>query len=199
MNNRFLNVFFHFLPIGMAIVLLSGFTFAAVQQNYRQSLNDPQLQITLDGAKILRNGGVPAEVVPHGAIFELEDSLQPFVAVYDGAGKPMESSASLYGTPPQPPKGVFDYSKANGYDTVTWQPNPNTRIALVVRYVEAKDEYVASGRNMKEVEARVNNLTKTFVFATIFILFASFICDFIGDSYRRKVMSKINSNLYGKQ
>ena len=43
--NRLIGIFSHWLPIGFVIFGVCGILYAAVQQSYRQSLNDPQIQL----------------------------------------------------------------------------------------------------------------------------------------------------------
>ena len=194
MTNRFLGVFFHWLPIGGTIVALFGFTYLAVQQNYRSSLNDPQIQMTEDAQARLLGGAQPAEVVPRGTSFDIEKSLSPFIAVYDESGNPLESSGFLRNAPPRPPIGVFEYAKESGENRVTWQPNSNTRIALVVRPVAIESGwFVASGRNMREVESRISRFTSAGGLILIATLVMSFILDFLGDAWRRRAMARTKS------
>lgn len=41
------------------------------------------------------------------------------LVVYDDAGRPIASSARLDGSTPRPPKGVFDFGRANREERVT--------------------------------------------------------------------------------
>jgi hypothetical protein len=83
-------------------------------------------------------------------------------AIYDAAGQPLESSAELGGLPPRPPSGVFDYARLHGENRVTWQPEPGTRIALVVKPMPGiSGWFIAAGRNMREVEKRESYLAGT--------------------------------------
>ena len=85
-------------------------------------------------------------------------SLAPFVTVYDDAGKPVASSASLDGVTLTPPRGVLDYVRAHGEERVTWQPRPGVRIASVV--TRTANGFVVAGRNMREIEIRESNVFK---------------------------------------
>ncbi len=191
MIKRLTHVFFHWLPIGATVVILCGFVYAAVQQNYHQSLNDPQIELAQDAQNALLSGKQPSEVVGRAPLFDIEKSLATFVAIYDESGNPLESSASLGKNPPKPPIGVFEYAKEFGEDRVTWQPNPTTRIALVVRPVSIESGwFVASGRNMREVEAReaaLAGMTLTVLFVGLIVIF---LLDLLGDEYRRRMMKK---------
>jgi hypothetical protein len=107
-------------------------------------------------------------------IFDLGKSLRPFIAVYDNKGYILESNASVDGRPPQPPIGVFEHARTNAEHRVTWQPNSNTRIALVVERVPTESGmFVASGRNMQEVESRIDSMGKLILLATLVVLIST--------------------------
>ena len=150
------------VPIAVAVTGLSAMSYSIVQQDYRQSLNDPQIALAEDGEARLAAGGVPADLVPRGTLIDANASLTPWLAVFDGSGKALESSASIGTSSLSIPLGVLQAAKAGtGKDTtqpnenrVTWQNTSGVRQALVAVYVPGKDLYVVSGRNMREVETR---------------------------------------------
>lgn len=158
------------LPQAVIITGLSLLIYVSIQQNYRQSLNDPQIQMAEDSAAALANGAVPASLVIRGApLIDAAASLAPWIAVYDLNGTPLESSAELDGAPPKPPLGVFEAAKNGlplvvghhltadipaGENRISWQTASGTRIALVVVWIPQQKEFVASGRTMREVELR---------------------------------------------
>lgn len=187
MNTRFLHILFHWLPLGVALIVLHLFIYGAVQQNYRTSLNDPQIQMVQDARAMLSSGKTPAEIVGRAPLFDIEKTLRPFIAVYDEKGTPLESSAILSGKPPAPPLGVLEASKSKGENRVTWQPNDATRIALVVTSVDKGKFYIAAGRIMKETEARIDSLTDMLAFSLIGTLFVTFALNVWGDFWRRRV------------
>ena len=130
---------------------VAGTGYVISQQVLRASGNDPQIQLAEDGAQRVNAGENPATVVSDRTI-NMESSLAPFVIVYDEAGHPIASSGFLRGVIPTPPKGVFDYVRANSQDTITWQPVRGVRIASVI--ARTSSGFVIAGRNMREVEAR---------------------------------------------
>jgi hypothetical protein len=168
--------------------------FMSVQQDYRQSMNDPQIQLAEDGAAMLNAGDVPASVVPRnasggGSLVNLDTSLAPWVAVYDANGTPLESSGQLDNAPPQPPKGLFDpstwrslktFPQPGGSETrVTWQPRSGVRQALII--VAAKNGmFVVSGRNMRTTEERIIQLGENLLIAWSFTLGCLFVASLIG-------------------
>jgi len=174
MTNRFSHAFGLWLPIFAATSGLFLFAYWALQQEYRVSLNDPQIQMAEDAAAKLAASAVPAEIVPHGTPFiEMSTSLSPWITIYDASGTPLESTATLDGLPPHLPPGVFDTSTwKHGYaeygvplttpaneDRFSWQPRTGVRQAVVLIAV-GNGEFVASGRNMQEVENRISTLTE---------------------------------------
>jgi hypothetical protein len=146
------------------------------QQVLRQGANDPQIAMAGDLAARLESGIAPAAAVPAAAV-DMARSLSPFVIVYNDQGQPLASQAVLNGQTPTPPMGVFDYVRQHGEERVSWQPVPGTtsnkdeksvlnggmtlqrghgvRIAAVIQRVNGSTPgFVLAGRNMREVEAR---------------------------------------------
>ena len=57
------------------------------------------------------------------------------------------------------PSGVFDYTRQNKEDRVSWQPETGVRIAaVVVAYGGAQPGFVLAGRSLREVEARESQI-----------------------------------------
>jgi hypothetical protein len=153
------------------VTLVCVLFYAVSQQVYRQDLNDPQIQMAEDAAARLGQGAVSAEIVPHGTpLVDLGNSLAPWIAVYDSNGQILEASGQLDNAPPALPKGVFDTSQwlahPNGLyynqspiaqNRFTWQPQPDVRQAVVLTQTKDKKYFVASGRNMREVEQRIEH------------------------------------------
>lgn len=170
--NLFSRTFLAWLPLAIAVTGMCFLVYATVQQNYRQTLNDPQIQMAEDAAALLDTGTSPASLVPRDPLVDLRASLAPWLAVYDSSGKPLEASAQLDNAPPQLPAGVFDTTQwsrpkkahlpswlvPQNEDRITWQPAPDVRQAIVI--VHAKNGmFVVAGRNMREVENREADLT----------------------------------------
>jgi hypothetical protein len=168
---RFLaRTFLKWLPLGVAVTLMCGLVYATVQQNYRQSLNDPQIQMAEDAASALSQGAKATSLVPAAQI-NMADSLSPWLAVYDASGNVVASSGELDGVPPKLPQGVFDTSTWHIFaedgikltvpadeNRFSWQPESDVRQAVVL--VQAQNGmFVAAGRNMREVENREAALT----------------------------------------
>jgi energy-converting hydrogenase Eha subunit F len=178
------------LYAAIAVTGVCATIYLAVQQNYRQSLNDPQIQIAEDAAARLDAGDVPAAVVPRmGSLVNLDTSLATWVAVYDASGLPLESSGQLDNAPPQPPKNLFDpstwrslktFPQSGGNETrVTWQPRDGVRQALIIVHAQ-NGMFVVSGRNMRTTEDRIIQLGENMLLAWAFTLGCLLVASFVG-------------------
>ena len=175
MGKTFKHVLFAFLPLALAITLLCLIFYTAIQQSYRISANDPQIQLAEDIATQLANGNPSAYYIPPVKI-DISKSLGTFIMIFDSNGKLVNSSASLDGKSPQIPVGLFGTAKKSGETRITWQPQKNARIALVVvHYKNAKEGFVAIGRSLREVEKRIDSLTKIVFFGWAFTLLSVFV------------------------
>ncbi len=185
---QFLSVISHFLPLKIVIIGLAVLIYASAQQIYRQSLNDPQVEIVGNMQIALLLGAQPVDIVGRAQMFDVSKSLTPFIAVFDESGNVLESTATVGTTTLHIPEGVLAYAKEHGENRVTWEPVKGTRIALVVRPVAIESGwFVASGRNMKETEMRINDIGKMIAIGTIIILIVGFFFDYLGDVWRRKI------------
>jgi hypothetical protein len=80
--------------------------------------------------------------------------------LYDNNGEPVQSTGMLDGHLPKMPSGVFDFTRKNKEDVLTWQPRKGVRMAMVVESVQSPNiAFVAVGRSLQEVEKRESNLT----------------------------------------
>ena len=154
----------HFLHLSylsaLAIVTtVMALIYAAVQQNYRMSANDPQVQIARDVAIRLEHNQ-PVTSFTSDTI-DLSKSLAVFIAYYGADKKPVASTGYLNGAIPELPAGVLDYVKKHAEDWVTWQPRKDVRLAAVVKFVSSPSvAYVVAARSLQEVEIRVGNLIR---------------------------------------
>lgn len=143
------------------IFCIGGFSYAGMQQMYRSSLNDPQIEIVEAAQIALYQGATPQQIVPPNQT-DLTLSLSPFIAVYNASGVPQISSATFANALPTPPQEFFITAKEVGENRVIWQADESTRIALVVRPVTitatGEEAYVLAGRSAREVDARSERL-----------------------------------------
>ena len=145
----------------LTAVLAAGvtvFTAAAIQQNYRQSANDPQIQLARDGADALGRSLIPSAIVGDQQI-DADSSLAPFITVYDTNHHPLASSGQFNGQTLTPPDGSFDYAKAHGENRFTWATSTGVREAAVLEYQsDGHSGYVLAARSLLEVERREDSL-----------------------------------------
>ncbi len=169
------------LPLAVAITAVCGLVYLAVQQELRQSANDPQIQMAEDAAAALGNGAAVDSILPAEKT-AIERSLAAFVMVFDDRGEVTGSSATLHGETPQLPGGILDYVRSHGQDRVTWQPEPGARIAaVVVRYQGAQSGFVLAGRSLREVEIREGNVELEAGAAWVFTLAATLVVCALGE------------------
>ncbi len=185
------NILRQWLPLAVAVTALCGLVYLAVQQELRQSANDPQIQIAEDTAIELKSGDTVKSVLPSGKT-AIESSLASFVMVFEDDGNVAGSSATLHGAIPQLPAGILDYVRSHGEDRVTWQPEPGVRIAaVVVRYQGAQSGFVLAGRSLREVEVREDNALTEAGVAWTFTMAASLVmvilCEFILATKRKPI------------
>ena len=77
-----------FVTITIIVTALCGLVYVAVQQNFRQNANDPQIQMAEDAARELSQDAPPESVLPQHNI-DISQSLAPFVVVYNATGQPI--------------------------------------------------------------------------------------------------------------
>lgn len=157
------------------ITVFCGLNYLSAQQIYRQSANDPQIQISEYTANLLASSGDLASIMPPESA-DLGKSLSTFIIIYDDNGEPINASAKLNGKIPVLPKGVLDHARKNGQNRVTWEPEKGIRIAAVVtRY---NGGYVLAGRSLREVEKRVDMLGRNVAIAWIITILMAFLGNF---------------------
>ncbi len=132
------------------VTIVFGTLYIGLQQSLRASANDPQIQLAEDMANALNVGATPGN--PLSITINIQTSLSPFIIIYNLQGQPVSGNGYLHGRLPVIPPGVLGAARGKTYHTVTWQPQNDVRIASVS--VAAKNYFVVSGRNLKEVEAR---------------------------------------------
>lgn len=170
------SIFLPFLPFAVAITLLSGLTFAMGQQVIRQSANDPQVQFAEDTARSISAGNnINPDAFSNKV--DISKSLAAFIMVFDAKGNVVASTAVDNGKVPTFPKGALTYAKAHGENRVSWEISSGVRSATVI--IPFKNSsgagYVLVGRSLREVEVRVERLTKMVAVGWAVTMFATFI------------------------
>lgn len=161
-----------FIILAVVVTIVFGTIYLAVQQNYRLSANDPQVQISESTANMLSQGQDLTAMMPEQKA-DLNKSLAAFIIVYDDAQNPTISSAQLDGQIPELPKGVLDAALEHGQNRVTWQPKEGVRIASVVTRFDGG--YVLAGRSLREVESRIGLLGKEVGLGWLAAIIAAFL------------------------
>lgn len=159
MNTRS-KLFGIWVVLAAIMTVLVGLVYAGVQQNYRQSANDPQIEITQEISEAINKGAPTDQIIPPSAGTDIKSSLAAFAMIFDKDGKVVGSSAKLNDKDPVPPKGVFDDAKKHGRNILTWQPEKGVRLAAVVVPVKSgnSDFYILAGRNLREIQKREQSL-----------------------------------------
>lgn len=158
------------------VTIIFATIYVSVQQSYRQTANDPQIQIAEDMADQLKSNGVP---IPLDKT-DISRSLSPFVINYDDHGKVLFSTAVLNSKTPEIPGGVLENVKNIGQSRLTWEPSPGNRYATVIsRYDGANKGYVLVGRSLREIEIRESNLEAIVAMAWLMSLFVLGACAYL--------------------
>jgi hypothetical protein len=167
------------LPWFAVLVLLMvifGTVYGVVQQAQRNDANYPQIQLAEDTAVQLNRHDPFLDFAGDKRV-DMAASLAPFTIIYNKQAKPVSGTGYLNGRLPQVPKDMLEAARGKEYHAVTWQPQPKVRIAAVT--VAAKDSYVLSGRNLREVEKNetttlqlslLGGIAAMFMLAVVFVL-----------------------------
>lgn len=145
------------LPLALLAFGLAFFVNVAVQQSYRQSANDPQIQLAEDTAATLANGATPDSLIPNQNV-DLATSLAPAIIIYDEQTHPLTGSGHLKGVLPSLPAGSYHDARNNGEVRVTWEPQPGVRQAAVLVHTAGNHGFVLATRSLREVESREDHL-----------------------------------------
>jgi hypothetical protein len=148
----------HWLPLAVALTLVFGVLYVAIQQTLRLGANDPQIQMAEDISRALAAGQSLETLAPADKV-DIAQSLAPYLIVYDAQGKVLRSSASLHGQIPELPQGVLDAARQMGENRITWQPEAGVRSAVVIAAVSGgQGGFVLAGRSLREAEKRIDLL-----------------------------------------
>ena len=166
---------YRWLPIGFALTVAIGFGYIMTQQALRLSADDPGVEYATDIA-LSMSTGQPSSSDPGSASVDMATSLTPFTVVYDAAGKGVAGTGKLNGQYTAPPVGVFDYVKTRGQRNFTWAPVSGVRVAAVLVPIgaNASGGYVLGGRNLAEVERRMDEIGLIACLSWIVSLITSF-------------------------
>lgn len=175
----------NWLPLAVTITGLCIALYATGQHVYRQSLNDPQIQMAEDAVARIMLGATATSTIPKATV-DIAVSLAPFIVAYDSNGKPIASSGLLDGRIPVPPARVFAYAESGQDDLLTLEPQIGVRIAAVVKAIPGEKGFVLAGRNMRIVESRVKDLGNLVLAAWIVLMITSFLATVLAKKYIRE-------------
>jgi hypothetical protein len=147
-----------------------------------QIANSPQIQLAEDTAAALNQGKKPNSLISGNV--NINNSLAPFVIIYDKSGNIVSGSGYLNGHIPVVPYGVLTSSNNQDYSWVSWQPASNVRIASVS--VSANKYYVLSGRSLKQVEINENHVLQISFLGGIISLIVLAITFLMSESKHKK-------------
>lgn len=162
----------YWLSLIFIVTFACGLAYVVMHQNYRQSANDPQIQIAQDAMYGLVGGVTPDKMIPVNKV-EIGNRVSPFVMIFDANKNYLAGSAVIDGKPPILPDGVLDYTKTHGENRVTWQLQSGIRIATVIKYNGTY--FVLVGRNLRETENRIDSLKKQVLVSWVLGVLGSFI------------------------
>jgi hypothetical protein len=142
--------------VGTATLVI-GASYTMVQQSTRLAADDAPLALSQVIKSQLDSGASPNDVVTAHSV-NLRSNTNTFAVITDAGQHVLASSASLDGQSPLPPKGVFNYTKARGSDSFTWQPAEDVRLATyVTTYGQApNDGFIITGQSLSPAEDRID-------------------------------------------
>ncbi len=154
-----------------------GLVYVATQQTYRQTANDPQIEITEEISAAIAKGAPADQLIPSAGGTDIKTSLSAFAMIFDKDSKVLGSSAKLNDSDPIPPKAVFEAAAKNGRTMITWEPEKGTRVAAVITSVKSGEDtvYVLAGKNIREVEKRTVGLLYAVITAWVISLLLSWL------------------------
>jgi len=150
MQRRVSGILRTWLALSLCWTLAAGAIVLVQHQVLRQQADEPQAQLAEDAARRLDAGDARVPAIA-GDDVAIENSLAPWLVVYDQAGAPRAGNGHLHGALPKLPDGVLAFARQHGGHRLSWQPEPGVRQALVV--VPTKAGFVVAGRSLREVEA----------------------------------------------
>lgn len=166
--------------------LFSGLIYVPIQQSIRLGANNPQIGIAEDLAATLAGGADPT-VAAGSKKVDIAHSLETFIIIFDASGNPLNSSAELNGQTPVPPVGVLERAKLSGKNSITWQPKPGVRSAIVVRYFRGINEgYVLVGRSLAQVEQEIRDVGTKIIASWLVMLMVSLVALLTLDHLRNR-------------
>lgn len=175
-------IIWSWLPLAVAGSVIFVTIYVVGEQAYRQTANDPQIELVENAGAALSAGFPINALFANATKLDMNNTLSMFVMVFDDAGNLVASSVTNgSSTPPIPPKGVFMDVKAHGQNRVTWQTPQGLRFAAVVDsfHSDKTSGFIMSARSLRETEVRQANLSWVVFLAWIVFLLVSLAAKYI--------------------
>ncbi|UUL77404.1 hypothetical protein NG819_08035 [Pseudarthrobacter sp. Fe7] len=134
--------------------LVFGSVYVTLQQIGRHSAN---VAPAAAAAARLQQPGTDSTA---GAPLDLTPDSGVFLIVYGDTNSPLSTTVTVGGSTPVVPPGVLDTARALGSDTVTWQPEPGLRMAIVAK--QSAGKVVVAGQSLAPFEA-ADRMTMVFL------------------------------------
>lgn len=159
------------LTIVGAATLVLGASYSMIQQSTRLAANDLPIATAQTVRHQLETGSDAKDVIPTIKT-DLKNDSTLFVTITDHSTHILASNADLNGKPSLPPQGVFDFTKSNGSDNITWQPQKGVRLATHTEtYKNGNDiGFIVTGQSLKQAEDRINTYSVIALTAWIAVL-----------------------------
>jgi len=184
--NKYALIFRSWFGYAAMMTLVCILVYITVQQVYRSSANDPQLQMAQDVAIAINKSVDPKSLPATQTGIEISEGLSPYVLVFDPSGNIVAGSATLNGKVLRIPQGVIDYIRKNGRDAASWQPQPGVRQAMVGISAANGKYIVAAGRSLSPTEERIGRLGEQVVFGWVMSLIGMLVVAFLQSLMVRK-------------
>ncbi|MFC4394693.1 hypothetical protein [Arthrobacter sedimenti] len=133
------------LAAAFVTTIVFGSVYVTLQQIGRHEANiapaaAASAQVQQTGSDIMTAPRL--ELTPDSGLFLIE---------YGQNNTPLSTSVTLHGSVPVIPDGVLETARAQGTDTVTWQPEPGLPMAVVAKHTAGK--VVVAGQSLAPFEA----------------------------------------------
>src|SRR3569833_45694 len=177
--NKYATIFRNRFGYAALITLVCILVYVTVQQSFRLSANDPQVQMAHDAALAIDQGADPKTLAATETDIDIARGLSPYVAVYDPSGNMVTGKATLNGKPLRIPQGVIDYIRKNGRDAASWQPEAGVRQAMVGTSTANGKYIVIAGRSLASTEERITRLGEQVAFGWVMSLISMLVVVFL--------------------
>jgi hypothetical protein len=166
------------IVLAIAISFVFGFIFIATHQTIRSEANATLVDTAQNIAGYLENDDtIDSQIeqlsgqIEQSTKVNLANSDKVFVSIYDGEGKPNASTGNVKGTARELDKGVIDTAKKNGVNKISWAPESDVRVAIVVYPIKKGDKgYLVVGKSLKETESNITRIGKILLVGWIITL-----------------------------